>query len=77
MVGEFTKTKGRNEFLLLINDRFREITKTVPMKGFATAEVTVHFINAFLFNCGLPEELTAYNGGCSTSKFFIDVCKIM
>ena len=34
ILGEFMKTKRRNEYLLVITDRFSKRTKTVPMKGY-------------------------------------------
>ena len=77
ILGEFIKTQRRNEYLLVITDRYSKLTKTVPMKGISAAEVARHFVNSWVFNYGPPTELVADNGGCFTSKFFIDVCRIM
>lgn len=67
----------RNKYLLVITHRFIKMTKTVPIKGILAAEVALHFVNAWGFNYSPPAELIAANGVCFTSKFFIDVSKIM
>ena len=47
------------------------------MKGISAAEVARHFVRSWVFNYGPPEDLIADNGGCFTSKYFQDVCRIM
>ena len=47
------------------------------MKGISASEVARCFTNAWVFNYGPPTELVSDNGGCFTSKFFIDICRIM
>lgn len=39
IVGAFIKTQQRNEYVLVITDRFSKMTKTVPMKSISEAEV--------------------------------------
>jgi len=77
ILGEFIKTPRRNEYLLVITDRFTKLTKTIPMKGISAAEVARCFVNEWVFNYGPPKELISDNGGCFTSKFFLDVCSIL
>ena len=72
--GEFIGTPRRNKFLLFITDRFTNLTKTIPMKGISTAEVSRCFVNEWVFNYGPPTDLISDNGACFTRKFFLDVC---
>lgn len=67
----------KNEYVLVITDHYRNLTKTRRMKGISTAEVAKHFLNACVFNYGPPEELIGDNRDCFISKFFQDVCNIM
>ena len=63
ILGEFIKTPRRNEYLLVITDRFTKLTKTIPMKGISAAEVAKCFVNEWVFNYGPPKELISDNGG--------------
>ena len=77
ILGEFIKTPRRNEYLLFITDRFTKLTKTIPMKGISAAEVGRCSVNEWVFNYGPLTELISDNGGCFTSKFFLDVFSIL
>lgn len=77
ILGEFIKTQRRNEYLLVITERFNKMTETVQMKVILAAKVARNFVNSCVFNYCPPEEPIAENGGCLTSKFSIDVCKLM
>lgn len=74
---ECIKIQRRNGYLLVITDRVSKTTETVPMKALSAVEVASDFMKAWAFNSRPPEELIANNDGCFTSKFFIDVCKII
>lgn len=77
ILSEFIRTQRKNEYLLVITDRYTKLTKTVLMNAVTAAEVVKDFITTWLFNYGPPEELIADNGDFFTSKFFQYVCKIM
>lgn len=61
----------------MITNHLRKMAKTVPVNVICAADVARHFMNAWGFNFGLQEELIAKNGGCFTTKFIIDVLKLM
>lgn len=75
--GTFILMWPKNEHLLVIMDLFSKMTKTVPMKGIYAAKVAKQFVNSWVFNYRPPEDLIADNGGCSTSKYFQNVCRII
>lgn len=75
--GEPIKAQRRNEYFLLITDRFSKMTTTVQMKEPFAVEVANHFKIAWVFNYVPQEELLADNGVCFTSMFFSEVCEIM
>lgn len=77
ILGEFIEKPRRNEYLLLITDRFSKMTKTVPMKRISAAEVSRNFLNCWVSKYGPPAELIADNGGWFTAKLFIDVCELL
>lgn len=77
ILGELIRTQRKNEYFLVIMDRYTKTTKTVPKKRIAAAEVAKHFVNSWVFNFSPPEELIAEHGGCSTSKYFQEVFPIM
>lgn len=54
---EFIKTQRHNEYLLVINHRFRK------MNEISVPKVTSQFMKAWVSNCGPPEGQTADNGG--------------
>lgn len=47
-LGKFIHTQQKNEYLLLITDRYTKMKKTVPMKCIAAAEVAKHFLGTQL-----------------------------
>ena len=77
ILGELVRTPRGHRYLLVITDRFTKMTKTVPMKGVSAGEVAKHFVDNWVFNYGPPTDLLADNGKQFTSKFFLDVCRIL
>ena len=47
------------------------------MKGISAADVAKYFVNDWVFQYGPLTELISENGGCFTSKFFLNVCSIL
>lgn len=56
IIGECIHTQLKNDYLPIITDQYKKLTKTVPMKFIDAADVAKHFLNAWVFNYGLPEE---------------------
>lgn len=77
ILGWFIRTERRDEYFLVVTDRFSMMKNTLPMKEVSAAEVTGHFIHVWVFNYGPSQEVIADVGGCFTSKFLSDICKIM
>lgn len=74
---DFLKTQWRKEYLLVITDCLNKMTEMVPVKGISAAEGASHFMNARRLKNVLREKLKVENGGCYTTKLFIDVWKLM
>ena len=66
-----------NKYLLVIVDRFTKLVRTVPLKGISASEVARAFVTHWVFSYGPPADLIADNGRQFTSRFFLDVCRIL
>lgn len=53
------------------------MTKTVLMKVISVHEAAKHFLDTWIFNYGLPTDLIVGNGLQFTSKFFLNVFRII
>ncbi len=77
IMGELIKTSRGNQYLLVITDRFTKLTKTVPLRGVSSAEIARAFVNEWIFNYGPPLDVLADNAKYFSSRFFLDVCRIL
>ena len=77
ILGELIWSPRGNKYLLVIVDRFTKLVRTVPLKRITSSEVARAFVNHWVFAYGPPAELIADNGKQFTSKFFLDVCRIL
>ena len=77
LLGELTRTPRGNKYLLVIVDRFTKLVRTVPLKGISASEVARAFVTHWVFSYGPPADLIADNGRQFTSRFFLDVCRIL
>lgn len=77
ILGPFIRAPRRNEYLLVLTDRFYKMTKLIPIRGISAAKSAKHFANTWLFNYCSPSERFSDSGGFFTSKFLLDVFHIM
>ena len=77
ILGELVRTPRGNRYLLVIVDRFTKLVKTVPLKNISASSVARAFVTHWVFNFGPPTDLISDNGKQFTSKFFLDVCRIL
>lgn len=68
ILSELNHTYRKKKYLLVITVDYTKLTKKVPMKGTSTEEVAKHFMNAWVFNYGLPEHLMEDNSDCFCIK---------
>lgn len=52
VVGELIRTQRRNQYILVVTERFSKTIKTLANKGIWAEEVADNFINAWVFNYG-------------------------
>ena len=71
------RTPRGNRYLLVIVDRFTKLVKTVPLKNISASSVARAFVTHWVFKFGPPTDLISDNGNQFTSKFFLDVCRIL
>ena len=77
ILGELVRTQRGNRYILVVTDRFTKLVKAIPLKGVSAAEVAKAFVEHWVFNFGPPSELISDNGRQFTSRFFMDVCRIL
>lgn len=77
LLGELMKTKIGFRFLLLINDRFRKLTLTVPFKSISAQSVENFFVTKWVMKYGHPRCSISDNGCKFTERFFQHVCRIL
>jgi transposase InsO family protein len=78
LLGPLTLTERGNRFLLVVTDRFSELTRAYPLAS-TTAEVVakVFFDGWFSAGYGIPRILLTDNGTQFVAKFFQTFCKIL
>lgn len=70
-----TSTRGFR-FVLVISDRFTNLTKAVPLSLITPFDVTVAFVDNWFFKYGQPRTLLFNNGSQFVSHFFQRVRKL-
>ena len=73
---ELIRTRRGNKFLLVINDRFSKLVRTVPLKRITAMEIAKAFTHHWVFVYGPPLTLLSDNGPQFAAKLFIDICRI-
>lgn len=76
-LGSLLKTRRVNLHLLVITDRFTNLTVTVPMSNTTALKMAGAFTTHWVFNNGPPRSLLTDNSKQLTSKFFQQVCQII
>jgi transposase InsO family protein len=74
ILGPLPRTKHGNSFLLVIADRFSNITKTVPLRTVTALSVARAFCDHWAYVYGPPVSLLTDSGPQFTAKFFQAVC---
>ena len=77
ILGELSKNLRRYRYLLVITDRLTKLVRTVPLKGISASAMARAFVNHWVFTYGPPLDLISDNGRQFTSKFFLDICRII
>ena len=77
ILGELPRTPRGNRYLLLMMDRYSNLTGTVPLKRITAETVAQAFISNWVFVYGAPVTLLSDIGGQFTSRFFLAVSKIL
>lgn len=76
ILGRIFSTRRGNKFLLVINNRFSKLVRTVPLKRITAFTVAKAFVTHWTFVYGSPVELLSDKGKQFASRFFQDVCCI-
>jgi transposase InsO family protein len=75
ILGPLQKTEHGNRFLLVISDRFSEITRSVPLRTITALGVAKSFCDAWVFSYGPPRYLFTDNGTQFKANVFLVVCR--
>lgn len=77
LLGELIQTKRGNRFLLLIADKFSNLTRKTLMKSITVQSVVKVFINHWVMAYGRPCWRLSGNGRKLTAIIFQHVCQIL
>ena len=77
ILGPLTKTKKGNRFLLVMSDRFSNLTHVVPLRRIDAYTVAVAFVEAWVFKYGPPKTFISDNGKQFATKFFQAVFSLL
>ena len=77
ILGSLTKTKKDHRFLLVMLDRFSELTHVVSLRRIDVYTAAVAFAEAWGFKYGSPKTLISDNGKQFAAKFFRAVCSLL
>ena len=77
LLGPLIRTPRGNEFILIITDRFSKLVKAVPMSSTTGYNVARAFLRNWVFNYGAPRSVLTDNGKQFTSKFLLQVHRVM
>lgn len=76
LLGPFLKTKTGNRFILVMADRFTELTQVVPLKRTTGLDVPKVFASHWVFKYGAPKEVLSDNGPQFAIKLYQNNCRI-
>lgn len=77
ILGCLPKTSQRIEFFVVITDRCKKLTKTIPTQKLNTSEVVRIFLKHCLVDCGIISELRSDSGPQSVWRFILAVFIIL
>jgi len=77
LLGPLTETKSGNVFLLIIEDRFSQLIRGVPLAGITATDVSSALCRDWMSVHGPPDTVLKDNGPQFASLFFQGVCNLM
>ena len=77
ILGRLPKSRRDKRFLLVITDRFSNLTAVVPLRNVNACSTAVAFCEAWVFKYGPPKTLLSDNGKQFASRFFLSVCQLL
>ena len=77
ILGPLPKMKTGKPFLLVITDRFSNLTQVVALQTIMAYTVAVAFCESWVFKYGIPRTLLSDNGPHFNAKFFHSTCRVL
>ena len=77
ILGPLPRTERGKRFLLVITDRFSNLTAVVPLRTTNAYSVAIAICEAWIFKYGPPESVLTDNGKQFASRFFQSVCDLL
>lgn len=77
ILGLFPRTKMGKLFVLMITDRYSNLTKSIPMKNIGGKDVAQAFVKQWAANCGPPLWLLSDNGRQFAAKLLTRLCDLV
>jgi hypothetical protein len=69
IIGPFPRSKHGNLFLLVIADRYKKVTRMVPLRTVTALSVARAFVDQWVYVYGPPVSMLTYNVPQFTEKF--------
>jgi len=77
ILGPLPKSAKGNLFILVVTDRFSKLTQAVPLRSIKALDVSIAFVNEWVFKYGAPRRLLSDNGSQFISDLFQRVCSVL
>lgn len=74
ILGPLTRTKQANWFIIGITDRFKKLTRVIPISSITALQVAMEVVEDEILPYGIPKDILANNGYQFTSKVFAALC---
>lgn len=77
LLGPFKKKKATNHLILVMADRFTEVTEVVPLKRTTGLDVSEAFSSHWAFNYGAPNDFLSDQGAQFERNLCQNTCPIL
>ena len=77
ILGPLPRTKHGKRFILVVTDRFSKLTKTEALRTITSLSVAKAFCWMWVYKYGTPKILLTDNDSQFTSRFFLNVCRLL
>lgn len=77
ILGQLNRSSKGRKFLLVITDRFYDLTKSIKVRLLDALTVAEALTENWIFNYDIPDEVLSENGSTFASKFFMGFCQGM